>query len=206
MRGLYAVTPNWDDTEKLLSVTESIIKGGASMVQYRHKEASAQQRFTQASALQALGRAHQVPFIINDDVDLCIALDTDGVHLGGTDAPIREVRQRLGAHKIIGASCYGSIELARAAAADGASYVAFGGFYPSLVKQYEVSTPTSIVAQAKHELNLPIVVIGGMTAENCLIFITQGIDMVAAISSIYLNDNPRSTAQAFNCLFSLNLL
>ena len=201
MRGLYAVTPNWDDTALLLTATEEVIRGGARVVQYRHKDVDAATRQTQASALQQLCRDYLVPFIINDDVDLCIQLDADGIHVGGTDAPIADVRQRVGAHKIVGASCYGSMDLARTAARDGASYVAFRGFYPSLVKKYEVSTSADIVAQAKAELDLPVVVIGGMTLDNCGILITQGADMVAAISSIYARTDRKKAAQEMSDLF-----
>ena len=119
MQGLYAVTPNWDDTDLLLTATEEVIRGGARMVQYRHKDIDAAMRKIQASALQQLCRDYLVPFIINDDVDLCMELNADGIHVGGTDAPIADVRQRVGAHKIVGASCYGSMDLARAAARDG---------------------------------------------------------------------------------------
>ena len=202
MQGLYAVTPNWDDTALLLTATEEIIRGGARMVQYRHKDIDAATRQVQASALQQLCRDYLVPFIINDDVDLCIELNADGIHVGGTDAPIADVRQRVGANKIVGASCYGSMDLARAAAHDGASYVAFGGFYPSLVKKYEVSTSADIVAQAKAELDVPVVVIGGMTVDNCGILIAQGTDMVAAISSIYARTNRKKAAQEMSDLFS----
>ncbi|AXF85327.1 Thiamine-phosphate synthase [Ephemeroptericola cinctiostellae] len=201
MQGLYAVTPNWDDTDLLLTATEEVIRGGARMVQYRHKDIDAAMRKIQASALQQLCRDYLVPFIINDDVDLCMELNADGIHVGGTDAPIADVRQRVGAHKIVGASCYGSMDLARAAARDGASYVAFGGFYPSLVKKYEVSTSANIVAQAKTELDAPVVVIGGMTVENCGVLIAQGADMVAAISSIYARIDRTKAAQEMSDLF-----
>ena len=201
MQGLYAVTPNWDDTALLLTATEEVIRGGARMVQYRHKDIDAAARKVQASALQQLCRDYLIPFIINDDVDLCIELNADGVHVGGTDAPIANVRQRVGAHKIVGASCYGSMDLARAAVRDGASYVAFGGFYPSLVKKYEVSTSAHIVAQAKAELDAPVVVIGGMTVDNCGVLIAQGADMVAAISSIYARIDRKKAAQEMSDLF-----
>ena len=201
LHGLYIVTPDWDDTSKLLDVTKQAIRGGATIVQYRHKTASAELRRTQATQLLRLCRDFNVPFIINDHVDLCIELNADGVHGGGTDASGEQVRQQLGADKIIGASCYGDIELARAAAQDGASYIALGGFYPSKVKKYAVNTPPALVNQVKAEFNLPIVVIGGMTADNCAVLIEQGADMVAAISSIYANDEPKKAAQTMSGLF-----
>lgn len=188
LKGLYAVTPDWDDTARLLAASEAILKGGASILQYRHKTADAARRKEQASALQQLCRQYQVPFVINDYIDLCLELNADGVHVGGTDISVAAARAQLGNDKILGASCYGNMDLARSAQAHGASYVAFGGFYPSLKKKYEVSTPASILTIAKAEITLPCVVIGGMTVENSAPLVALGADMVAAISSIYLED------------------
>jgi len=201
MNGLYIVTPDWDDTDKLLHVTEQALQGGAALLQYRHKSADAALRQQQAEALLALCRRYRRPFIINDYVDLCLALDADGIHVGGTDASVAEVRAMVGADKIVGASCYGDLELAHAAYRAGASYVAFGGFYPSRVKKYPVTTPPDIVTRAKAEIALPNVVIGGMTQENAIPLIAAGADMVAAISSVYLADDPTAAARSFVALF-----
>lgn len=202
LSGLYLVTPDWDDTEKMLTVTEHALKGGASVVQYRHKTASPEQRHVQAQALLALCRRYQKPLIINDHVDLCLAIDADGIHVGGTDATVAEVRAAVGAGRIVGASCYGDFSLAQRAYHQGASYVAFGGFYPSRVKKYAVSTPASIVTDAKRDIPVPNVVIGGMTVENSRVLVEQGANMVAAISSIYNAENPQAEAQAFVALFA----
>lgn len=201
MKGLYLVTPDWDDTQKLLAVTEAGLRGGAALVQYRHKTASAQLRQEQAAQLQALCRKYDRPFIVNDFVDLCVELDADGVHVGGTDVSVAQARAALGPAKIVGASCYGSMQLARDAHQAGASYVAFGGFYPSRVKKYEVTTQPEIVTQAKAEIPLPNVVIGGMTQENAEPLVAQGADMVAAISSVYMVDDPETAARRFVNLF-----
>jgi thiamine-phosphate pyrophosphorylase len=202
MKGLYIVTPDWDDTQKMLQVTEEALRGGASLVQYRHKTASPELRRAQAEPLLALCRRYSVSFIVNDFVELCLALDADGVHVGGTDAPIAEVRAAVGPDKIVGASCYGDLDLARKAHKAGASYVAFGGFYPSRVKKYVVATKAEIVALSKAEIPLPVVVIGGMTQENSAPLVAQGADMVAAISSVYTVTDPRAAATDFVALFS----
>lgn len=202
MKGLYLVTPDWDDTQKMLEVTEAGLRGGAAIVQYRHKTASPELRREQASQLQALCRSYGRPFIINDFVELAIELDADGIHVGGTDTAVAQVRAVVGPSKIVGSSCYGSMDLARDAYAAGASYVAFGGFYPSRVKKYEVSTPPEIVAQAKKEIPVPNVVIGGMTQENSVPLVKQGADMVAVISSVYMVDDPEAAARAFAKLFA----
>lgn len=185
MRGLYLVTPDWDDTAALADATEQALRTGAALVQYRHKLACPQLRREQAASLLALCRRYGRPFIINDFIDLCLELDADGVHVGGTDASVAEARKRLGAGKIVGASCYGDRQRARDASAGGASYVAFGGFHASKVKKYPVTTPADIVIWAKAEIALPCVVIGGMTPANAAPLVAHGADMVAAISSVY---------------------
>jgi thiamine-phosphate pyrophosphorylase len=185
MRGLYLVTPDWIDTAALLTATEEALRAGAALVQYRHKSASLALRREQASQLLALCRRFQAPFIVNDYLALCLELGADGVHVGGTDASVTEARKALGPGKIVGASCYGDKQLARDACANGASYVAFGGFYPSRVKQYPVTTPQDIVDWARMEIALPCVVIGGMTPANAAPLVARGADMVAAISSVY---------------------
>jgi thiamine-phosphate pyrophosphorylase len=201
LHGLYIVTPDWDDTELLLVKTELALKGGATLVQYRHKTADAALRREQAGALLQLCRRHATPFVINDHVDLCVELDADGIHVGGTDASVGAVRAQVGADKIVGASCYGTLQLARDAARAGATYVAFGGFYPSRVKKYDFRTAVEIVSQSKQEIALPVVVIGGMTQDNCLPLIAQGSDMVAAISSVYQDSDTESAARRFASLF-----
>ena len=201
MRGLYLVTPDWDDTQELLRVTELGLQGGAALVQYRHKTAGVALRREQGSALLALCRHYRRPLIINDHIDLCTALDADGLHVGGTDAAVAEVRAALGPQKIVGASCYGDLELARQAWRAGASYVAFGGFYPSRVKKYPVTTSPDIIRQSKAEIPLPVVVIGGMTRDNAAPLVAHGADMVAAISSVYQAVDAQRAAAEFAGLY-----
>jgi thiamine-phosphate pyrophosphorylase len=205
MQGLYLVTPNWDDTDRLLAITEQALaagQGGIAALQYRHKSATPELRMEQAMALQALCRRYRVPFIINDHIDLCMVLGADGIHLGGTDAALAQVRAMLGPDQIIGASCYGDMQRALDAQAAGASYVAFGGFYPSRVKQYAVTTQPSILDQARAVITVPNVVIGGMTPENAAPLVARGAGMVAAISSVYLADDPGQAVADFLALFS----
>ncbi len=201
MKGLYLVTPDWDDTDRLVNITAQALNAGTALVQYRHKTASETLRKEQASALLALCRRHGVPFIINDHLSLCQQIDADGLHVGGMDSPVAKVRADIGADKIVGASCYGDLQLARDAAAAGASYIAFGGFYPSRVKTYDVTTPRDMVSRAKRELSLPVCVIGGMTPDNSRPLVEEGADLVAAISSIYQSEFPFEAAAAFARLF-----
>ena len=202
MKGLYLVTPDWDDTDQLLSITESALKAGVALLQYRHKTATEALRRLQATALRDLCRQYKVPFIINDHLALCEEIDADGVHVGGTDATVAAVRSVMGPDKIIGASCYGDLQRAHDAAAAGANYVAFGGFYPSRVKKYEVSTPVDIISRAKAALTVPVCVIGGMTPENAVPLVNEGADLVAAISSVYQHEHPASAAADFVRLFA----
>lgn len=201
MRGLYLVTPNWDDTDKLLASTDAALAAGAVLIQYRHKDASPALRQEQATALLGLCRRHGRALVINDHLDLCQALDADGVHLGHTDQDVEQARALLGKDKIVGASCYGELALARAARDAGASYIAFGGFYPSPVKKYTFVTPPELLDQARAEFTLPIVVIGGMTPANAAPLVARGVDMVAAITSVYGARDPGEAAHAFGALF-----
>ncbi|GJI87797.1 thiamine phosphate synthase [Duganella hordei] len=206
MQGLYLVTPNWDDTDRLLDLSEQALaagRDGIAMLQYRHKEAGPELRLAQATALLALCRRYGVPFIVNDFVELCEQIDADGVHLGGTDAEVAQVRARLGSGKIIGASCYGDMPRALDAQAAGASYVAFGGFYPSRVKKYAVTTKLEILDQAREAIAVPTVVIGGMTPENAAPLVDRGANMVAAISSVYQADSVAAAVGRFLALYKM---
>jgi thiamine-phosphate pyrophosphorylase len=201
MRGLYLVTPDWDDTDRLLAVTDLALMGGASVVQYRHKTASPALRAEQGAALLALCRSHHRPLVLNDHVDLCRDLDADGVHVGGLDASVAQARALLGPDKIVGASCYGELKLAEAAEKDGASYVAFGGFYPSPVKKYSFVTPPELIEVWRERVALPMVVIGGMTPLNAAPLVRRGASMVAAITSVYGAEDPQAVAGEFRALF-----
>ncbi len=202
MKGLYIVTPDWDDTAKLLDVTEKALKGGAAIVQYRHKTATPELRREQAKVLQALCKRYQRPFIINDFIDLTMELDADGIHVGESDESVAKVRAAVGPNKIVGASCYGDMDLVRKAHKAGADYIAFGGFYPSRIKKYPVTTELDIVAQMKKEIpELPSCAIGGIDLENAVPLVERGIDMIAVISSVYFADDPEAAARAFVKLY-----
>lgn len=202
LSGLYLVTPDWDDTAQLLTSTELALQGGVKILQYRHKTADAVLRHQQALALQQLCKRYDCLFIINDHIDLCLELDADGIHVGGTDISVAAARLKVGPDKIVGASCYGDLALAQRAQQQGASYVAYGGFFPSRVKKYPVTTPITIVAESRQQIALPCVVIGGMTSSNCPPLIAAGAHMVAAISSVYLADDSQSAVQEFIRLFA----
>lgn len=200
IKGLYAVTPDLPDTALLLKQAKAALQGGVSVLQYRNKTASYELKREQASELMWLCEAHNVPFIINDHVLLCIELDADGVHLGGADGDIAAARRLLGARKIIGTSCYNRLDLAELAKAQGADYVAFGACFDSGTKPAAVRAPLELFAEAK-PLGLPTVAIGGITAENAPLAIQAGADSIAVIGALWTAPDIRQAAQTFSKLF-----
>lgn len=199
--GLYAVTPDLADTPELLTRVEAALAGGARLLQYRNKTASPALRLVQGRALLALCWKYQVALIINDHLDLALALDAQGLHVGVEDGSPAEARERLGPDKILGVSCYGRLENALTAADAGATYVAFGGFFPSRVKPGAARTPIGLLGEAKRELKLPVVAIGGITLENAPQLIDAGADSVAVISALFATSDVKRAAQGFSGLF-----
>ena len=199
--GLYAVTPDTVDSPELLAKVEAALSGGARLLQYRNKSASAALRLTQGRALLALCWEYQVPLIINDHLDLALALDAQGLHIGVEDGSVTEARKRLGPDKILGVSCYGRIDNAVAAAGAGATYVAFGGFFPSKVKPGAARTLVELLSEAKRGLTLPVVAIGGITLDNAPALLAAGADSVAVISALFEAPDIRGAARGFAKLF-----
>jgi thiamine-phosphate pyrophosphorylase len=199
VRGLYAITPDMADTARLCAMVQASLKGGASLVQYRNKTASAQLRSAQAEQLLNLCRRHAVPLIINDHLDLCLALDADGLHLGGEDGDIAQARQKLG-DKILGISCYNQLELAQAAKNHGADYIAFGSCFSSGTKPAAVHAPLALL-EAARALALPIVAIGGITLQNAAQAIAAGADAVAVIGALFHTDDVARAARQFSNFF-----
>ncbi|MET0756318.1 MAG: thiamine phosphate synthase, partial [Pseudoxanthomonas sp.] len=132
--GLYLITPDEADTARLLARTAPLLAAGVTWLQYRNKTAGDALRHEQASALLHLCRQADVPLIVNDDLRLAKAIGAAGVHLGEDDGDIANARALLGPQSIVGASCYDRLELAEAAVAAGADYVAFGAFFPTRSK------------------------------------------------------------------------
>ena len=199
--GLYAVTPDSADTPGLLAAVEAALAGGARLLQYRNKSASPALRLLQGRALLALCREYQVPLIINDHLDLALALDADGLHLGAEDGSFTAARARLGPEKILGASCYGELERASEAERLGANYVAFGSFFPSSVKPGAVCAPLALLRNAKRRLSAPVVAIGGITPANAPQLIAAGADGVAVISALFGAGDVKRAARRFTALF-----
>lgn len=202
IEGLYAITPDSADTAELLRRTRLVLEGGARVLQYRNKSADAVLKLAQAAALRELAREFAVPFIVNDDAHLAEQVDADGVHLGATDGDLAAARAMLGKRRIIGVSCYNRIALAREAVGAGADYVAFGAFFPSGVKPAAVRADAGLLRQARAELAVPLVAIGGITAQNGAVLVQAGADALAVISALFDALDIPSAAQDFSKLFT----
>lgn len=199
--GLYAVTPGEQNTDVLVAKVEAALQGGVKVLQYRNKFANYKLQTQQAHALLSLCRQYHVPLIINDSIELCLTLDADGVHLGADDGNLSEARARLGADKIMGASCYNRFELAVSAQQAGADYVAFGACFASSTKPNALVAGLELFTRAKVELTIPIVAIGGITLENAPLAIEAGADSIAVINAIFAAEDVKTTAEQFAQLF-----
>jgi thiamine-phosphate pyrophosphorylase len=199
--GLYAITPDIADTDDLLLRTRAALNGGARVLQYRNKTASSALRSIQARALQQLCAEFAVPLIINDHLDLALAVNAAGLHLGGDDGDIATARAQLGPGKLLGASCYDRIELAQSAVTAGADHIAFGSFFASSVKPDAVRPPLDLITRAKNEFRLPVVAIGGITPHNAPQLIAAGVDAIAVISAVFTAPDVSAAAREFQNLF-----
>jgi len=193
LRGLYAVTPEGEDSERKLRLA---LEGGIALLQYRSKRRNR----AQAAAVVRLAREFGVPVIINDDVQLALELGAGGAHLGRDDGDLGRARARLGS-RILGASCYNDLALARAAVAAGADYVAFGSMFASPTKPQAARASLALLGDAK-TLGVPLAAIGGITLENAPQLIAAGADLLAVISDLFDAPDIRARAEAYGKLFT----
>ena len=203
IKGLYAITPDMEDTARLHAMVEAALGGGASLIQYRNKTATAELRKQQAVNLLALCRRQGVPLIINDHVELCRQLDADGVHLGLDDHQtnnLADMKATLG-NKILGVSCYNRFELAQQAAEAGVDYVAFGSCFDSATKPAAVRASLDLFTRTRWELDIPAVAIGGITLTNAPKAIAAGANAIAVIGALFSASDVTSIARQFSELF-----
>ncbi|HNG10985.1 MAG TPA: thiamine phosphate synthase [Agitococcus sp.] len=184
MTQLYLITDSQLLAGRLLPAVEQALIGGAKLIQYRDKSTDTAKRLHEAQQLKDLCQCYNVPLIINDDLELAAQLGV-GVHLGQQDGSIALARQRLGQDAIIGATCHNSLEFAKQAATQGASYLAFGAFYPSSTKPLAQAADLQTLTQAKQLFSLPVVAIGGINLDNARPLIDAGADYLAVISDIF---------------------
>ncbi len=199
-RGLYLVTPDQNDSARLEHTSRAAILGGATVLQYRNKTASAELRREQARMLRALTRELGVSLIINDDLTLALDVSADGLHIGRDDGDLAQVRLAA-PHLPVGVSCYNDFDRARAAHAGGAAYVAFGAMYASPTKPEAPAAPIELISRAKLELGAQVACIGGITAANARPLVEAGADWVAVISDIYQSATPQAQAARIAALF-----
>lgn len=208
-RGLYGITPEWDDTDRLLRALEQAAKGGMVALQWRRKTAGANQALEQAR--QVSQRCHElgVLCIINDDWRLANMVGADGVHLGRDDGSLVQARQALGPAKIIGTSCYNDIDLGRRALDLDVDYIAFGAVYPSSIKPDAVRVDLPTLGQAntltiqaaQAGQRAAVVAIGGITPQNLQPVIQAGADSAALISGLFNAHDVYSAASHCQSLF-----
>lgn len=169
-------------------VLKEAVAGGITMFQFREKGTgalTAQVKFNLGRRLQKICRANGVPFIVNDDIDLAIALDADGIHVGQDDTPALAIRQLLGEDKIVGVSAH-SLAEARQAIADGADYLGIGPVYPTSTKEdAQAVRGTSVIEEIRNSgITIPLVGIGGITVHNAAPVLAAGADGISVISAI----------------------
>jgi thiamine-phosphate pyrophosphorylase len=206
LRGLYAITDSELLKGKLLPYVEAALKGGATLLQYRDKSSDDARRLREAEALRELCNRYGATLIINDDAELAARLGV-GLHLGQGDGSLSVARALLGRKAIIGGTCHAQLELAEAAAKEGASYVAFGRFFNSNTKPGAPAADVELLAAAKAKINLPIVAIGGVTLDNTPALIAHGASMVAVVHGLFGADSAAEVerrARAFSELFISN--
>ena len=203
IRGLYAIADShYLAAHAFVPAVAAALAGGARAIQLRAKQLDRATRMDIARDLVALCAEHNVPFLVNDDVELAAAVSASGVHLGRDDLNIESARRVLGAQALIGVSCYNELQRAQQAAKSGADYVAFGRFFPSRTKPQAVSASVDLLRAARVELALPIVAIGGITPENGGSLIAAGADALAVIEGVFNEPDIRAAAARYARLFS----
>lgn len=207
-RGLYGVSPEWEDTQRMLDAIDAAAAGGMKAFQWRRKTATPEQGVEQARQVVERCRGLRVISIINDDWRLAALVNADGVHLGRDDGSLAEARVALGPDRIIGCSCYNEPALAERALLADVDYVAFGAVYPSSVKPEAVRATLDHlrIARARVEaIEAPrpaVVAIGGITPDNARPIVEAGADSIAVISGVFLAPDIEAAARRCAELFT----
>jgi thiamine-phosphate pyrophosphorylase len=192
---LYAVTDrSWLDGETLYEQVEKAIKGGATFVQLREKGLDARNFLMEARQIKELCKKHNVPFVVNDSVDIALAIDADGVHVGQGDMEAGDVRQLLGEDKIIGVTAK-TVEQAVRAQERGADYLGVGAVFPSPTKPEAIGISHEQLKEICEAVNIPVVAIGGITSDNVMQLKGSGVDGVAVVSAVFGQQDIMAAAQ-----------
>lgn len=200
---LYALVDPAVAGGRALTDLAALIAASATLVQLRDKHSGTRAMVEEARALRTVLEPAGVPLLINDRIDVALAAEADGVHIGQDDMPCREARRIVGPDRQVGVTCKASRHLAMEAAEAGADYVAFGAFFSSTTKA--VTTPASleILEWWSGLMEVPCVAIGGITVDNCRPVIAAGADFLAVAGGVWNHpDGPEAAVRAFNDIFS----
>ncbi len=208
-RGLYGITPEWDDTDQLIAAIEQAAAGGMTALQWRRKTIAADHRLAQARKVMQRCQELGVTAIINDDWRLAGMVDANGVHMGQDDGSVAKARQALGPGKLIGVSCYNDLDRAQGMLQADVDYIAFGSVYPSNIKPDAVRAPLDLFTQARAltQATAPqgpraaVVAIGGITPDNLAPVVSAGADSAALISALFNAPDIQAAAQQCQTLF-----
>ena len=198
---LYLVTDNSDDVEKFLNTIEEGIKGGVTVVQIKKKTADTLEFYNLALKVKEITTKYDVPLIINDRVDVALAIDADGVHVGQSDMPCSVTRRLIGEDKILGVSA-ATIEEAKKAEKDGADYIGTGAVFPTATKDDAPKITKKDLKEIVDSINIPVVAIGGITLENASQLNDTGIAGLSVVSAIMSSENPKESSEKLLNIFN----
>lgn len=198
---LYLVTDNSDDVKKFLKTIEEGIKGGVTVVQIREKTADTLDFYNLALKVKEITTKYKVPLIINDRVDIALAIDADGVHVGQSDMPCDVTRKLIGEDKILGVSA-ATIDEAKKAQKDGADYIGTGAVFPTATKDDAPSVTKNELKEIVKSIDIPVVAIGGINLENASQLTDTGIAGLSVVSAIMSSDNPKKSSQELLKIFN----
>lgn len=192
---LYLVSDsqNMEEAEFLKKI-EDACKGGITLLQLREKNKTTEEYYTLAKKVKNITDRYELPLIIDDRVDIAMAVDAAGVHLGAEDLPIKEARRLLGADKIIGATAK-SVSAALQAEQDGASYLGVGAIYPTTTKVKTVLTKVETLNEICQNVQIPVGAIGGLHKDNCKILKDSAISGICVVSAIMKQDDCEAAAR-----------
>ena len=197
---LYAVTDrSWLNGATLYSQVEAALKGGATFIQLREKNLDEAHFLEEAKEIKKLCREYDVPFVINDNVELTLEVDADGVHVGQSDMEAGDVRAKLGSDKIIGVSAQ-TVEQALLAEAHGADYLGVGAVFPTGSKEDAVEVEHETVKAICETVKIPVIAIGGISKNNVLELSGNGLCGIAVISAIFAQEDIESATKELKVL------
>ena len=192
---VYLVTDHRNKTdEEFLNIIEEAIKGGTTIVQLREKTASTKDFYQLALKVKEITSKYDVPLLINDRIDIAIAVDSEGVHIGQDDMPADIARKIIGEDKILGVSA-STVEEAKKAQEDGADYIGSGAVFPTATKDDADSVSKEELKEIVDSIDIPVVAIGGITLENAESLKDTGIAGFSVVSAIMSADNPKEASQ-----------